>query len=213
MQLELTLIKSNGTYNPVSKLLRRTRYKINDDSDLMKCIMGFLNDNIEIINSAFENKLIPQRIKALQSLDTDELIGLKYMLQSVGLDILYWAVADNEVNPSVITDGTVEYNIVDREYGFTGMTRLNTKVSMPKHDMDITYLYTKISEAFHLFEGPLFENIVANPIQEDIDRIQAMNDIDETTGAMIVSRFPQTIAMHANMIIQYLGFDIYVITQ
>lgn len=212
MQLELTLVKSNGTYNPISKLLIRSRYKINDDSDLMKCIIGFLNQNINIIESAFENKIIAQRIKTLQSLSTEELLGLKYMLQSVGLDIFYWAVADNEMNPQIITDGTIEYNVIDKEYGFTGMSRLNTKISMPEHDVDITYLYTKINEAFHLFEGPLFETIVENPIQNDIDALQGASDIDEQTGKIIV-KHSQALADHANTILSYLGFDIKVITK
>lgn len=205
MQLELTLVKNHSIQSNYFNFLSRKRYKINDDSDLMKCVIQFIGENLDIIESACPNKDFINRLATIQSLNNEDLKCVKYVLASAcGLDLLVWAVSDTETNPDQLAPNTIEYNVVDMDYGFTGITRLNTKIVSAADEIRYSEIYQRIDEAYNLFNNELFQGF-QDPIMRDVD---AMKGVTELLGAP-----NETQVVHCLSVLDYLNLKMYVIAE
>lgn len=204
--LELTLVKSNGLTSRMYTFLERTRYQINDDSDLMKCIIKFLGDNADILRSAFsDNEDFVSKVINLQTLNSEELKCLNYVLdKNAGLKLLYWIVEESETNGRIIEPGTFEFNVVNNVYGYTVITRLCTKKILSKQTIKFSDLYEWICREYNLFGGNLFTEF-NNPIMADVE---AMRGLADYIGAP-----DDNIVQHIESILKYMGFEIHCITE
>lgn len=205
MQLELTLVKSQSIRSDFFNFISRKRYKINDDSDLMKCIISFIGENLDIIESACPNKDFVNRLSTIQNISNEDLKGIRYVLSSAcGLDLLYWGVADTETNADQLAANTIEYNIVDMEYGFTGITRLCTKILQPADEIKHSEIYERINSAYNLFNSDLFQGF-PNPIMRDVE---AMKGVTEILGAP-----NETQVIHVLSTLDYMNYKMFVIAE
>lgn len=205
MQLELTLVKSKAIYSNYFNFLSRKRYKINDDSDLMKCIIQFIGENIDIIESACPNKDFVQKLTTIDSIANEDLKAIRWCLSSsCGLDLLYWAVSDTETNEDQLAANTIEYNVVDMEYGVTGITRYCTKILSPADEIRHSEIYQRIDESFNLFNNPLFLGF-KDPIMRDVE---SMKGVAELLGAP-----NQATVSHCISILDYMNYKLFVIDE
>lgn len=202
--LELTLVKSQRTFSNIFDFVARQRYEINDDNEVMASVLKFIGSNMEIIASATKGNEISDHLRHAQSMNMDEFMSLRFFLSSkFGIDILMWCVAEAEVNPSSIGDGTYEYNVLDENYGTTGYTKLASKIIVPSETMNLAKVYDKIVDMYGLFEGPIFQGN-DNVLKSDI---QTLKEIESLTGEL-----PTQITQHINSILEFTGKRLIVIS-
>lgn len=203
MNLELNLVKTQSIYSRVSSSIARQRTLINNESEAMSAIMSFIADNIEIFDAALSNKALVNQLQNLTDLTIDEFSSLKFMLASNGLDILAWAISDNELNEIEVPDGILEYNIVDRNNSLMSFLDFCTKINISEESGTLADMYQRIVDMYGLFEGDLFVGYL-NPLSS---QVQVLRQTEQTLGVT-----PNAITTYLNSVLEYLGKEIYVIT-
>lgn len=203
MNLELNLVKTQSIYSRVSSSIARQRTLINNESEAMSAIMSFIADNIEIFDAALSNKALVNQLQNLTDLTIDEFSSLKFMLASNGLDILAWAISDNELNEVEVPDGILEYNVVDRNNSLMSFLEFSTKINISEESSTLADMYQRIVDMYGLFEGDLFVGYL-NPLSS---QVQVLRQTEQTLGVT-----PNAITTYLNSVLEYLGKEIYVIT-
>lgn len=203
MNLELNLVKTQSIYSRVSSSIARQRTLINNESEAMSAIMSFIADNIEIFDAALSNKALVNQLQNLTDLTIDEFSSLKFMLASNGIDILAWAISDNELNEVEVPDGILEYNVVDRNNSLMSFLDFCTKININEESSTLADMYQRIVDMYGLFEGDLFVGYL-NPLSS---QVQVLRQTEQTLGVT-----PNAITTYLNSVLEYLGKEIYVIT-
>jgi hypothetical protein len=118
------------------------------------------------------------------------------LLASFGLDILVFSVAEEEVNPSEVEDGTTEYNVIDELDSTPSFVRRSSKVVVSNEAGDLHTVYSKVIEGFGFFNSELTAGF-NNPLTRNL------NVLTQAETLMGVSPVP--VATEINSILEYLG--------
>lgn len=196
MLLELNLVFSQSIYANAFTLVSRSRVMTENEDQVLTAIASFIKDNIETFDAAIADKDLVNRLQTVEFRTIGELYSLKYMIASFGLDILFNAVAELEVNPSEIAENTVEYNIIDELDSDPTFIRSASKVIISNEAGDLYSVYSKIIEGFGFFDTELTAGF-NNPLTRDLTILKQSEEL------MGIS--PVAVTTEINSILEYLG--------
>jgi len=196
MLLELNLVFSQSIYANAFTLVSRNRVMTENEDQVLTAIASFIKDNIETFDAAIADKDLVNRLQTVEFRTIGELYSLKYMIASFGLDILFNAVAELEVNPSEIAENTVEYNIIDELDSDPTFVRSASKVVISNEAGDLYSVYSKIIEGFGFFDTELTTGF-NNPLTRDLTILKQSEEL------MGIS--PVAVTTEINSILEYLG--------
>lgn len=202
MKLEVNLVKSMSVYSSTFTYIARKRFNCANDGEVMSAIEDFIKDNIDTIGIAVRDKGFVSQLSNVHGLTIDTLYSLKFRLAMYGLDILFFSVADKEVNEIEIPEGILEYNVIDQnDTAGSSFVKFDTKVAVEKDTM-LSVVYEKILGMYGMFEGDLFSQY-KNPIKIQLGILKAN---EEQTG-----KDPSLITTYINSVLEYHGKNFIVI--
>lgn len=203
MNLEINLVKINGIHDKVATLLSRTRVNVAGDSEVMKALTDFIASNINVFDSAISDRGFVSNLEGLDNLTNEQLYGIKYAMAQSGIDLIFYAVSDNEDNPSEIPDGLMEYIAINNIHATSTITKFATKFIISESDIRVSQIYKTMNELYGNFDSDALIGRV-NPISEQLDYLSQ----DEN----YVGVTPLSITNYLNSVFDYLGKELIVIT-
>lgn len=202
MKIELNLVRSQEIYGNIFSLVVRDRVEVENSEGVSRAIAKFISSNLEILDAALTDKGLVTRLGSLEFITTPDFMCLKYLLASSGLDILVWGVSDVEVNQTEIPFNTFEYNLVDDMFKVVDWVSLTNKVTYSIDSVNITELYTTLTNGLGLFENDLFVDF-GNPIKSDLEQMKRYEGVSGTV--------PNSIIGHFSNVLRYLGKNLVVL--
>jgi hypothetical protein len=196
MILEINLVFSQSIYANAFTLIARDRVVAEDDSQALVKIADFIKDHIESFDAAISDKDLVNRLQTVEFRTISELFSLKFMIAAFGIDVLVNTVAELEVNPTEISENTVEYNIIDMIDAEPSFIKSASKVVVSNEAGDMHTVYSKVVDGFGFFNSQLTEGF-NNPL------VRALNTLKRSEELIGVS--PVSITTEINSILEYLG--------
>ena len=163
-------------------------------------LKGFLKDNLDKIESKLGIGDLSSVISSEDALTRKDISCINYYLNSVGLKIQVQNVADDEDNPVSIPTGTVEWNVINKNF-IQNDYPTTTKV-LPSPDADIIDTLKEIVENADLFDSKFAG--MKNPFTELFDNLKRIKDISGTTNAALVGKVYEYL--------DQLGFEVFCAT-
>lgn len=172
---------STADYNTtVGKCVSRSRF---DSSSMgvgiLEFVKGFLRDNLDNLESAISNSDLIDFINSDRAMTTVDFASLSYLLQRIGYKITIWNVADDEENPRTVGAGTLEYNIINRNFvqnDYPTVTKL-----IPADNQTLSDIVMLIVEQSGLFDKSKFAGvknpftILINNLKEETKKVGKIN--------------------------------------
>jgi hypothetical protein len=201
--IEFNLVKTQGMFSPVYTLLMRKRINIDtkDNAQILQSALDFLKENHDTLVAALSDQDFVEKIMAADSTTMDEFMSIKYILTQSGLDVLVNEVAELEINPEDIEEGTNEYSLIDNLTN--GTFKLATKVVLPDESSNLSMVYEKLTGLYNFFNTPVTSNY-RNPLTVQLGQLKR---IEETVGVASTQ-----ITSYINSVLEYLGKSIILIT-
>lgn len=196
MILEINLVFSQSIYANAFTLIARDRVVAEDDSQALVKIADFIKDHIESFDAAISDKDLINRLQTVEFRTISELFSLKFMIASFGIDILVNTVAELEVNPTEISENTVEYNIIDMIDAEPSFIKSASKVVVSNEAGDMHTVYSKVVDGFGFFNNQLTEGF-NNPLVRALDTLKK--------SEQLIGVSPVSITTEINSILDYLG--------
>jgi len=190
-------------FSPVYTLLMRKRINIDtkDNAQILQSALDFLKENHDTLVAALSDQDFVEKIMAADSTTMDEFMSIKYILTQSGLDVLVNEVAELEINPEDIEEGTNEYSLIDNLTN--GTFKLATKVVLPDESSNLSMVYEKLTGLYNFFNTPVTSNY-RNPLTVQLGQLKR---IEETVGVASTQ-----ITSYINSVLEYLGKSIILIT-
>jgi len=196
MLLEINLVFSQSIYSNAFTLIARDRIVVENDDQALNQITEFIKDHIDSFDAAIPDKDLMNRLQSLELVTISDLYSLKFYLANFGLDLLFNYVAELEVNPTEISENTIEYNIIDELDSTPSFIRSASKVVINNESGDLHTVYSKVIEGFGFFESELTAGF-NNPLT------RSLNVLKQSEELMGVS--PVAVTTEINSILDYLG--------
>lgn len=157
----------------VGKCVSRARF----DKDAMgvsilEFVKGFLRDNLDNLESAISNSDFIDFINSDQAMTSIDFASLQYLLGQVGYKVTIWNVADDEENARSVGAGTIEYNVINRNFlqsDYPTVTKL-----IPAENQNVAEVAGMIVEQSGLFDRSKFAG-VKNPFTILINNLKDEN--------------------------------------
>jgi len=163
-------------------------------------LKGFLRDNLDKIESKLGIGDLSSIVNSEDALTRKDISCINYYLNSVGLKIQVQNVADDEDNPVSIPTGTVEWNVINKN--FIQNDYPTTTKTLPSPDADVVDTLKEIVENADLFDSKFAG--MRNPFTELFDNLKRIKDITGTTNAALVGKIYEYLDM--------LGFEVFCAT-
>lgn len=196
MFLEINLVFSQSIYSNAFTLIARDRMVVEDDGQVLTQVSEFIKDHIESFDAAIPDKDLMNRLQVINLNTVSDFYSLKFLLASFGLDILLSYVAELEINPSEISEGMTEYNIIDELDNTPSFVRSASKVAVENESGDLHTVYSKVIEGFGFFNSELTAGF-NNPLTRSL---KVLTQSEELMGVS-----PIAVTTEINSILEYLG--------
>lgn len=163
----------------VGKCVSRARVDIDGMGvSILEFVKGFIRDNLDNLEGAISNADITEYINSDTAFTTLDFASLNYLLTQLGYKVTVWNVADDEENPRSVGAGTLEYNIINRNYlqhDYPTVTKL-----IPG-DKNVAEVVADIVEESGLFDETKFGhirnpfNILINNLKDEEGKVGIIN--------------------------------------
>lgn len=145
----------------VGKCVARARVDIKSMGvSVLEFVKGFLRDNLDNLESALSNSSLVDLINSDSAMTNLDFASIGYLLRQIGYRVEIWNVADDEENPKSIGAGTLEYNVINRnflQHDYPTVTKL-----VPSESQNLAEVAGMIVEQSGLFDESKFGG-VKNP--------------------------------------------------
>jgi len=202
IEVNLFSISSADPANSMTgRCIARSRFSKESMSvSVMEYVKDFLKDNLDNLQSAIGNADLTGIINSDQPMTTKDFYSIQYYLGDLGYTVKIWNVADDEVNPLEIPEGSdiVEWNVIDRgfiQYDYPTATKI-----IPAPTDSIVDTLTSIIDQSGLFDEDKF-NGIKNPFKNLVDNLKAEKETMGNVNAGICTR------LYA--LLSQLGIDIF----
>lgn len=204
MTLEISLVSTDSIYGSVFTLLNRKRYTSENLSgaDAIDYALDFLSENINTLDAILVDKNLINIISSKQTLSIMDFLSLKFMMAQSGVDVLMYAVADNEVNQESIPNNIREYNILDNTSMIEGFIPTVIKYSVDEISGNIGDVYSRMLTTYNPFNKTIFGN-TKNPIEANVN---TLINAEKVSGNIV-----EGLVVSINSLFLYLGKTINVI--
>ena len=177
--IEVTLYLVPTSDAAVGRLVARSRFDKDSMSvSVMEFVKGFLKNHLDEFQSSIKNANLVSLINDDQTLTTKDLACINYYLKRAGFLIQIQNVTDDEDNAENISEGTVEWNVID--YNFMQNGYPTTIKITPEEGTDIVGTLEKVIETSGFFNESKFSGI-KNPFTSLIANLK---HIKEMTGVV-----------------------------
>lgn len=193
MNLEINLVKTNAVGATAFQSLNRTRVQVNTTNDINAVLKDFILENIGEIDMHVRDKAFMAQLGNLENFDLQMLQSIKFMLATNGIDIIYYAVSEDEDAPAEVAADSVEYIAMSSVLGNAGIPFALKCIGSAKTGT-MAEVYETIMANFRLFNGDMFAN---NPMKRQIEAIN--------TTETLIGHTPAASSNYVNSILEYLG--------
>lgn len=201
IEVNLYSIPSDDFNSRVGRCIARNRFdRETIGTSIEDFLKGFLKDNLDKIESKLGIGDLSSVISSEDALTRKDISCINYYLNSVGLKIQVQNVADDEDNPVSIPTGTVEWNVINKNF-IQNDYPTTTKV-LPSPDADIIDTLKEIVENADLFDSKFAG--MKNPFTDLFDNLKRIKDISGTTNAALVGKIYEYL--------DQLGFEVFCAT-
>ena len=201
IEVNLYSIPADDFNSRVGRCIARNRFdRETIGTSIEDFLKGFLKDNLDKIESKLGIGDLSSVISSEDALTRKDISCINYYLNSVGLKIQVQNVADDEDNPVSIPTGTVEWNVINKNF-IQNDYPTTTKV-LPSPDADIIDTLKEIVENADLFDSKFAG--MKNPFTELFDNLKRIKDISGTTNAALVGKIYEYL--------DQLGFEVFCAT-
>lgn len=202
MKLELNLVSTRNAFGNYFGLITRKRVLCESDlNEVTKQCVTLLGENISTLETSGAS---PELISSINSgdLSLSDLLSAKYVLTTVGLDLLVYAVdeAMTENEDSIPAD-SYEFIIVDNNDVKAGFVRQVKKINYTHDSFSRVEGLKRVAEEDELFSKRVIaKDVVLAP------QLELMEQSEQLTG-----RIPEGISGFVDSIFHYVGKDFIVI--
>lgn len=117
IEVNLFSISASDVEVNVGKCVARARVDLDGlGVSIPEFVKGFIRDNLDNLESAISNSSLVDFINSNTVMTNIDFASLNYLLTQIGYLVTVWNVADDEDNPRGIGSGTLEYNIINRNF-------------------------------------------------------------------------------------------------
>lgn len=170
----------------VGKCVERARFDNESMGvSVLEFVKGFLRDNLGNLESTLGNSDLVSLINSDTALTSSDFASLNYLLSQVGYKVAIWNVADDEENPNSVGAGTIEYNVINRnflQHDYPTVTKL-----LPSEDQNLAEIVSMIVDQSGLFDESKFAG-VKNPFTILINNLKDENDKLGKINSSIITR-------------------------
>ena len=164
----------------VGKCVSRARFdKESMGVSVLEFVKGFLSDNMDNLESAIANSDLVSLINSDQAMTSIDFASINYLLGQVGYKVYIWNVADDEENPNSVPAGTLEYNVINRNFlqnDYPTVTKL-----IQAENQSVSDIASMIVEQSGLFDEGKFAgiknpfNILVNNLKDEAGKLGRVN--------------------------------------
>jgi hypothetical protein len=198
--IEVTLISSTEG-SKVGRFVSRSRANLERlGVNKNEFIRGFLKNNMDVLESSLHNHDLVNLINSSTPLNNKDISSIRYSLSSIGYQLLVVFVSDDEINPTSVTAGEVEYNAIDSQF-IQEYLPVSTKYTTAVGS-SIAKLLERIIKSLGFYDTEKFKGI-NNPLNKLIAQIIDDEKTTGAPGAILVNRIYG--------ILEQLGIQIYAI--
>lgn len=171
IELSLYSVPVDSSVNvTMGRCIDRTRFdKEAMGTSVMEMVKGLLKSNMSEIDPALKNDGITDFINGDQTMTTTDFACINYWLAKAGFLVTIQNVADDEDNPTAVSPGEAEWNIVD--YNFIQHDYPTAVKIIPADGMDVVEILRKITEQTNLFDTNKLGN-TKNPLKIAVDQLE-----------------------------------------
>lgn len=185
IEVNLYAIPVDDFNSRVGKCVSRNRFdRETIGTSIEDFTRGFLKDNLDRIESGLGTTEISSLVSSDEVLTKKDLSCINFYLGKVGLKVQIQNVADDEENPTNIPTGSVEWNVVNRN--FIQYDYPTTIKILPSPDEDIIDVLRKVVDNSDLF-GEKFVGM-KNPFTELFDNLKRIKDLTGSVNSALVGR-------------------------
>ena len=148
-------------------------------------VKGFLKTNVNAFETSVANPSLISVINSDVTWTAKDLASVNYWLIKAGFIVKIQNVTEDEENPVGVSQGTVEWNIIDynfMQFGYPTATKI-----IPTDSMDIPTVLRKVIENSGLFAQDRFVG-VKNPLTELLANLDKVKDISGTISPSITTK-------------------------
>lgn len=179
IEVNLFSIPTSDADTNVGKCVSRARVDLNGlGVSILEFVKGFLRDNLDNLEGAISNSNLTEFINSDVTMTRIDLASLSYLLTQIGYKVTIWNVAEDEENPKGVGSGTLEYNIINRNFlqnDYPTVTKL-----IPGNS-NVAEVVTEIVEQSGLFDETKFAgvrnpfNIYLNNLKDEEGKVGIIN--------------------------------------
>jgi len=184
MNLELTLVRTNGYPSKDVNFIDRNRYKVNNDSEALDSICKFISDHIGDLTAMISDNKLINKLETLKSLTIDQFSALRILMIFKGVDILAVYVSDNEVNVTEPPANSIEVNLIDRNNIIGSFIPFATKITQLRDEFKVSRVFKDALSMYGLFTGELFDGLF-NPVKSNLQSIETLESTQVASGNAI----------------------------
>jgi hypothetical protein len=145
---------------------------------------GFLKDNLDKIEARLGMGNLSSVVNSDEVLTRKDLACINYYLGKSGLKFQILNVTDDEENPVSVPEGTVEWNVINRNFI---QNDYPTAIKIiPTADEDIPSILKRIVDESGLF-GDKFVGM-SNPFNELFDNLRRIKEVTGSINNSLISR-------------------------
>lgn len=170
----------------VGKCVSRARFdKESMGVSVLEFVKGFLRDNLDNLESSISNSNLVDLINSDQAITNTDFASIQYLLRQIGYVVTIWNVADDEENANSVGAGTIEYNVINRNFlqsDYPTVTKL-----IPPENQNVSDIVGTIVEQSGLFDESKFAGI-KNPFTIYINNLKDENGKFGRVNSSIITK-------------------------
>ena len=201
IEINLFMVPAGDPNAKVGKCIARNRFDREAIGTSIEAFSkGFIKDNLDNIENRAGMSEISAIVNSDDVLTRKDISCINYYLGKVGLHIQIQNVADDEDNPVSVPTGTVEWNVINRnfiQYDYPTATKV-----LPGLDSDIIDTLKEIVDNSDIFDEK-FKGM-KNPFTDLFDNLKRIKDVSGATNSALVSKVYETLDL--------LGYDVFCAT-
>lgn len=179
IEVNLFSISTSDVNVNVGKCVSRARVDIDGlGVSILEFVRGFLRDNLDNLEGAISNSNLVDFINSGSSMTNIDFASLGYLLTQIGYKVTVWNVADDEENSMGVRAGTLEYNVINRNFLQHDYPTVTKLVPGSKNAAEVV---NEIVEQSGLFDENKFSGVrnpftsLLNNLKDEVGKVGIIN--------------------------------------
>lgn len=202
IEVSLYAIPTKDINSTVGTCIDRARFDHDKfGAGVLSFVKGFLKTNVKVFDAALGNPDLIEIINNDDVMTAKDFASINFCLVKSGFVVKIQNVTDDEENPTGVTGGSVEWNVIDNnfmQYGYPTTTKI-----IPSDGMEINKILRQVVENSGVFAEDRFMG-VKNPFKDLLDNLDKVKEISGAISPSITTKIYENL--------DQLGFKIFVAT-